>query len=289
MIRPGTVALLLLLVFAPDSGIAQSAPSQAPAVLLPAGSKIELAVIRPMWAKTARPGDPIYTQTDFPVTVGEQLAIPAGTFVEGTLESITPPARRSSRAELEILFTQVIFADGYAVSLPDVWPAPAASSGTPVSTAVRVAVEVSTSNDLLLDNGAQIEITLAMPLELDAGAIAAAVPLTHAPAPGSFHTATLCRPSPGMPGSPGTPGTPDIVIPGTPGTPDTIIPGGPGMPDTTIPGTPATPPTVIPGTPGTPDTPGTPGTVCPPAPIVVSSAPIVAASTPAGPTPANTH
>lgn len=283
MIRPGTVALLLLWAAGPHSGIAQSAPLQAPAVLLPAGSKIELVVTRPVWAKTARPGDPIYAQTDFPVTVGEELAIPAGTWVEGMLESITPPTRRSSHAELEILFTHIVFADGYAVSLPDVWPVPAATSGTPVSSAARVAVEVSTGNDLLLDNGAQIEMILAMPLELDAGAIAASVPLTRAPAPGSFHTATLCRPAPGMPG---TPGTPDTVIPGTPGTPDTTIPGGPGMPDITIPGTPPTPPTVIPGTPGTPDT---PGTVCPSAPIVVSSTPITSASTPAGPTPANPH
>ena len=43
------------------------------------------------------------------------------------------------------------------------------------------------------------------------------------------------------------------------------------MPDITIPGTPATPDTVIPGTPGTP---GTPGSVCPAAPIVISSVPV---------------
>ena len=270
----GIAAVLLLCVASPSLGFAQSAP--APAVLLPAGSKIELVVTRPVWAKTARAGDPLYTQTDFPVTVGENLAIPAGTWVEGVLENITPPTRRSSRAVLEILFTQIIFADGYAVSLPDVWPVPAALSGTPVSSAAHVTVEVSTSNDLLLDNGAQIEMTLAMPVALDAGAVADAVPMTQAPLPGSFHTATLCRPTAGTPGFPGTPGTPDTVIPGTPGTPDTTIPGGPGMPDITIPGAPPTPPTIIPGTPGTPDTPGTPGTSCPPAPIVISSAPITA-------------
>ncbi len=282
MMRACTIALLLL-VSGPWAGVAQSSPPQTPALLLPAGSKIELVVTRPVWAKTARPGDPIYTQTDFPVTAGTQLAIPAGTWVEGILESVTPPKRRSSHAEMEVLFTQIIFADGYAVSLPDVWPVPAASPGTPVSTAARVDVEVSTNNDLLLDNGAQMEMTLAMPLKLDPGAIADAVALTRAPAPGSFHTATLCRPTPGTAGSPGTP---DTVIPGTPGTPDTTVPGGPGMPDITIPGTPPTPPTVIPGTPGTP---GTPGSVCPPAPIVVSSTPIAAGSTPAGPMPANTH
>jgi hypothetical protein len=283
MIRPGIVALLLLCVVRSPSGMAQSPSSQGPALLLPAGSKIELVVTRPVWAKRARPGNPVYAQTDFPVTIGGRLAIPAGTWVQGMLESITPPTRKTSRAELEILFTQIIFADGYAVSLPDVWPVPPASSGSPVSSAARVTVEVATSNDLLLDNGAQIEMTLAMPLELEGGAVANAVPLTQAPVPGSFRTATLCRPTPGTPGSPGTP---DTVIPGTPGTPDTTVPGGPGMPDITIPGTPPTPPTVIPGSPGTPDT---PGTVCPPPPIVVSSVPVAAASIPAGPVAANAH
>jgi hypothetical protein len=126
-------------------------------------------------------------------------------------------------------------------------------------------IQVSTANDLLLDNGAPIEITLATPLALDPQAVAAAVPLSHAPAPGQFKSATLCQ---FIPGSPGTPGSPDTVIPGSPGTPDTVIPGVNGAPDTVIPGTPATPSTTIPGTPGTP---GSPDIPCPLPPIVLSS------------------
>ena len=277
MTRARTLAAIFLAAGSAVPGFSQ-ATSSNPAVTLPPGTKVELVVTRPVWAKTAKPGDTLYAQTDFPVTAGQSLAIPAGTWVQGTIETIARPTRRSSRAKLDILFSQIIFADGTAIALPGTWPV--ASPAVP-PTAAEITVDVSTRNDLLLDNGAQMEMTLATPVTLNPEDIAKSIPLTRAPAPGSFQSATLCRPTqgtPGFPGTPGTPGTPDTVIPGTP---DIDIPGGPGMPDTVIPGT---PPTVIPGTPGTPgtpDTPGTPGTTCPSPPVVVSSVPLVA--TPPGP------
>ena len=256
-----------------QSGSLQGGLAGSPsAVMLPAGTRIELAVTAPVWAKTARPGDPLYTQTNFPVTIGDSIAIPAGTYVEGRIEAVTPPTRKTSRAELRIAFTKIIFANGYTIVLPDVLLAPATSSpdAGPAATVALVTAETTTANDLLLDNGAQIEMTLAAPLAQDARQVANAVPLSRAPEPGKFTSATLCRPTPS---TPGTPGTSDTVIPGSPGTPSTTIPGGPNMPDITIPGTPATPDTVIPGSPGTP---GFAGTVCPAAPIVISSVPVAA-------------
>lgn len=238
------------------------------AVILPAQTKVELSLTIPVWASTAKQGDPIYAQTNFPVTSGNSIAIPAGTWVEGRIEAVTKPTRKLSRAELQILFTKIIFANGYAIALPYFTAALQAAPGQNRATAVNVAVQASTWNDLLLDNGAQIEMTLAEPLALDARQVANAIPLSHAPAPGNFKSATLCRPTAG---SPGSPGTPDTVIPGSPGTPSITIPGGPGMPDTTIPGSPATPDTVISGMSGTP---GTAGTVCPAAPVVISSTPV---------------
>ncbi len=248
-------------------------------ITLPAGTKVELSVISPVRAKTAMAGDPLYTQTNFPVTAGAQVAIPPGTWVQGTLEKITRPTNRTARAELEVIFRKIVFANGYTVLLPADAPNGAVNAAstaasppatpTLTTTAVLLTVDVSVANDLLLDNGAPVEMTLAAPLALDSGQVAAAQALSRAPGPTKFRTATQCV---STEGTPGTPGTPDTVIPGSPGTPDTVIPGGPGMPDTVIPGTPATPATVIPGSPGTPDM---PGISCPRAPLVVSSVPIV--------------
>jgi hypothetical protein len=236
-----------------------------------------LAVLRPVWAISAKAGDPFYAQVSFPAVANNRVAIPAGAYVLGTIEGVTRPTRRTNRGEVDVLFTKIILADGYTVELPGASAAAAgamAAAGTQGASLSAVKVQATTANDLLLDNGAGIELTLEAPLALNASEVAQAVPLERAPQPQLFKSATLCRYIPGSPGTPGTPGTPDTVIPGTPGTPSTTIPGGPGMPDTVIPGTPATPDTVIPGTPGTPGTPDTPGIACPPAPLVLSSDPI---------------
>jgi hypothetical protein len=220
----------------------------------------------------------VYGQTTFPVVVGDRTAIPPGSYVQGIIEKLTRPTRRSKKADLDILLTQIVLANGYVAPLPA--STPAGSGNTPPETLTDVSIQVSADNDLVLDNGAQFEMTLAAPLLLDAKSVAEALPLSQAPTMGNFKSATLCRP---IAGDPGTPGSPDTVIPGSPGTPSTTIPGGPGMPDTVIPGTPATPDTVIPGTPGSP---GSPGRACPASPIVLSSTPITGQGT-QSPAPAN--
>lgn len=254
-----------------------SAGTPGSSITLPAGTIVEMALLRPVWAGKAKSGDSLYLQTVFPVAIGSRIEIPAGTYVDATIDSITAPTRKLSRAEIDVHFNKLVFANGYTVALSGAEaqnsPATSASGNRPAVTLSAVTVQVSRNNDLLLDNGSQIEMTLEAPLLLDAGQVAQAIPLSHAPAPGSFKPATLCRPTPGDPGVPGTPGTPDTVIPGTPGTPDTVIPGVDGAASTVIPGVPATPSQVIPGSPSMPGTPGTSGTVCPAPPIVLSSAP----------------
>jgi hypothetical protein len=276
-----------------QSSQTQPSPSSALAsITLPAGTKIEVVLTRPVWAVSAKTGDAFYAQTSFPVVAGNGIAIPAGSYVQGAIEEVTRPTRKSNRAEIQVLFTKIIFPNGYTVLLPggmNMLQGPAASaeaadlSSAQGETLIAILIQVTTANDLLLDNGAEVEMTLGAPLALDAEQVAQAVPLARVPQPAQFKSATQCRT---IPGSPGTPGTSDTVIPGSPGTPDTVIPGGPGMPDTVIPGTPATPDTVIPGSPGTP---GTPPIYCPPKPLVISCT-LVARSQPAKPSqPAAAH
>ncbi len=234
-----------------------SCQSTQPPIALPARTKVEIALIRPVWAANVNAGDDLYGQTIFPVTVasgtGVAMGIPPGTYVLAKIESLTKPTRKVQQAVLQIEFRKLVLANGYTVEL-------GADGASPAS---DVTVKVSTANDLILDNGAQVEMTLPAPLALDGQKVAQAATLSHAPKPGSFTTATLCR------YIPGTAGTPDSVVGGSPGTPATVIPGGPGMPPTVIPGIPATAPTRIPGTPGTP------GRSCPAAPMVVSSVPVL--------------
>lgn len=269
MMRLQDLGALSILGCTVASSAAQSQPTEQNVIALAAGTKVELAVTAPVWAKTAKPHDPLYLQTIFPVVTGASVAIPAGAYVQGTILALTPPTRRSSHAEIQVLFNKIIFANGYAVALPDASAQGAPAGSTSPATAARLTIQVSTANDLLLDNGTQLEMTLAAPVALDAALVAAALPVTRAVVPGSFRSATRCRPTQS------TPGSPDTVIPGSPGTPSTTIPGGPGMPDITIPGTPATPATVIPGMSGTM------GTSCPAQPMVTASEPLTLPPPPA--------
>ena len=268
-----------------SQGDAPGAPSKSPLkseIILPAGTTIILALTSPVLARTAKVGDSIYARTVFPVALTNQLSIPAGTFVQGQIGDLDRPGILSPRAHFLIRFSKIIFVDGYTVLLPgsqsETTASPpvqnaSATSAMPAIRADDVAVavantyaEVSSANDVLLDNGTQIEMLLQLPLRLNATQVADALrKSTTAPLP-QFKSATQCRPTLG------SPGTSDTVIPGSPGssgTPDVVIPGAPGMPDTVIPGIPATS-----GTPGTviSGTPGTPGTVCP-GPAVIAPDP----------------
>jgi len=244
-------------------------------ITIPAGTRVSLEITAPVWAKTAKPGESIYTQTTFPVVANGRMAIPVGTYVEGVIDSLSHPGFLSPHAQFQIHFTKIIFANGYTMEFPgpqNVTTAPpSVAPGQPppppddvIPAVANAYVQASTSNDLLLDNGAQIEMVLQIPLQLNAESVAGAVENSASVQLAQFRSATQCRPTPG------TPGTSDTVIPGTPGspgTPSTTIPGGPGMPDIVIPGippTPGTPDTIIPGSPGTL------GTVCPGPPVVIS-------------------
>jgi hypothetical protein len=95
-------------------------------------------------------------------------------------------------------------------------------------------------NDVYLETGTPLEITLSAPLLLDARSIDTAVQQYSAQmAIGAPPQIVKPPERPRMCYDPGSPGSPDTVIPGSPGTPPTVIPGVNGMPDTVIPGSPA--------------------------------------------------
>lgn len=89
-----------------------------PALTVPAGTKIPLTLKQGINTKSARPGDPVYAQTAFPVTQNDQIVIPAGTFVQGEVQRVVRPGHVKGRAELQMSFTSMIFPNGYTVLLP---------------------------------------------------------------------------------------------------------------------------------------------------------------------------
>jgi len=96
----------------------QPDPPAAPDITVPAGTKIPLTLKQGINSKSARPGDPVYAQTAFPITQNNQIIIPAGTFVQGEVRSVVRPGRVKGRAHLQMSFTSMIFPNGYTIMLP---------------------------------------------------------------------------------------------------------------------------------------------------------------------------
>jgi type IV secretion system protein VirB10 len=106
----------------PRNGVGTPAPPADPPpvklIMLSSGTKIPLTLKQGITTKSARPGDPVYAQTAFPITADNQIAIPAGTYVQGEVRQVVRPGRVKGRAELQMSFTSMIFPNGYTVMLP---------------------------------------------------------------------------------------------------------------------------------------------------------------------------
>ena len=275
----------------------QQPPPPAATVILPVGTKLPLGLVRPISVNHSKAGDSAYLQITFPVTVGGQMVIPPGTYVQGEIEKIIKRDRGRERLEFEIRSASLIFSTGYTVEIAGtVYVAPGtaqlrtpawggngqgvpamAATGTTTPTlpplpsmgngarnamiGLGIAAAAGTTLAIVLANhgGSDIEMAAGTPVQI---VLTAPLQLDRdrviaALQQYSGQVATAQPPIVQPPVKPKM-----CYDPGTPGTPDTVIPGTPGTPDTVIPGANGAPPTVIPGTPGTPPTviPGSPGT-----------------------------
>src|SRR3954454_12615269 len=96
----------------------QQSDDAASVLTLPSGTKVPLVLKHAITTKTAKEGDAIYAETNFPVVQDGRIAIPPGTYVQGVISKITRPGRVKGRAELLVHFTSMIFPSGYTVLLP---------------------------------------------------------------------------------------------------------------------------------------------------------------------------
>jgi type IV secretion system protein VirB10 len=88
--------------------------SENQTITIPVGTRVPLALASPITTK-ARPGNAVRAVTGFPITVGTQLAIPAGTYVEGVIDKVNK--RDRSGSSLLMHFTRLLYANGYSVAV----------------------------------------------------------------------------------------------------------------------------------------------------------------------------
>ena len=99
---------------APAAG--QVAPS-SPAIVVPIGTAIQLTLMSAVKSKSTKAGDTVRAVVAFPVTIGTQLAIPAGTFVDGSVIRVTAHPAGGQQPSFSVHFTRLVFSNGYSVAL----------------------------------------------------------------------------------------------------------------------------------------------------------------------------
>ncbi len=103
---------------APGKSSTDSPVAPKPAqVQVPAGTHIPLVLHNGISTRSARPGDPVYFETLFPVLVDGKVVIPAGSYVSGEVTETKRPGRVKGRAEIMILLNTLILPNAYMVKL----------------------------------------------------------------------------------------------------------------------------------------------------------------------------
>jgi hypothetical protein len=97
----------------PDNSQVAVADSSA-SVAVPAGTRFALVLTQPIQTRYIHRGDDIYAQIVSPVTAGNEVVIPPGTFVQGKVDTIE---RRGGRGELHLQSMSITFPDGYTTPI----------------------------------------------------------------------------------------------------------------------------------------------------------------------------
>jgi type IV secretion system protein VirB10 len=116
----------------PAAAVPSSAPASAPAkaadaappankaiakIQVPSGTHIPLVLHNSISTRSARPGDPVYFETLFPIMIDGKVVIPAGSYVSGEVTESKRPGRVKGRGELMIKLTTLILPNAYMVNL----------------------------------------------------------------------------------------------------------------------------------------------------------------------------
>lgn len=102
---------------APLAQVAATPLASAASITVPQGTPVPLTLVSSIHSKSTRTGDPVRAIVAFPVTVGAQMAIPAGTYVQGTVTAVKGPTTGTQTPTLRVHFTQLLFTNGYSVPL----------------------------------------------------------------------------------------------------------------------------------------------------------------------------
>jgi hypothetical protein len=83
--------------------------------MVPSGTRLPLILHNSVTTRNAKPGDPVYLETLFPIVIDNRILIPAGTYVQGEIEQATRPGKVKGTGEIRLRLNSMILPNGYAV------------------------------------------------------------------------------------------------------------------------------------------------------------------------------
>lgn len=89
-----------------------SAPAAPAEIVVPAGTRIPLALRTPVSTKHSHEGDRVYLETQFPVTIDGHIVIPAGSYVNGTVTTSKAAGIVKGKGELFLRFDSLTLPNG---------------------------------------------------------------------------------------------------------------------------------------------------------------------------------
>ena len=99
----------------PQTQEASSQTQSSDRLVVPAGTRLPLVLHNAVTTRNARPGDPVYLETLFPVVIKDRILIPAGTYVQGEIQEAKRPGKVKRPGEIRMRLNSMILPNGYTV------------------------------------------------------------------------------------------------------------------------------------------------------------------------------
>jgi type IV secretion system protein VirB10 len=116
---PSSTLAFLLCFIAPGIVSGQSEAPQAKAdpladsrLVVPVHTVIPLTLKNAINSRTTFVGQAIYCETIYPITVGNRIIIPVGSYVKGSVTEVTKPGRVKGRAQIGVRFESITLPSG---------------------------------------------------------------------------------------------------------------------------------------------------------------------------------
>jgi hypothetical protein len=100
----------------PAPTVSDSDPKATPArYVVPSGTRLPFILHNAVTTRNAKPGDPVYLETLFPVVIDNRILIPAGSYVQGEIQEARRPGKVKGTGEIRLRLNSMILPNGYTV------------------------------------------------------------------------------------------------------------------------------------------------------------------------------